>query len=116
MKWKAGLETSLQKVSGLGFCRRRVHSRPFRWELRAAFETPFSVGLRDSFAGRFLACVLEQPSSDDIADFGVVIDNKVLRHSTDDLGDLLLPRGIPVRHLNLTTRQTNDSRCPRRTR
>src|SRR5271165_140468 len=56
---------------------------------------------------------LKKPPPHDFTYLSLVIRDQILRHAPNDLGDLVLPLQIPVRHLDLASRQADDSRAVR---
>ena len=116
MKWEAGLEPPLEVLPGLRLGRSRVDGRPLGRKLRPAFEAPVGESLRNVLADSFAAEVLEEPPADDLANLRLVVCDQVLGDPADDLGDLLLPLEIPVRHLYLAAREADDRRSASRPR
>ena len=112
MKRVARLEPAPQKLPRLGLRRRAVHGHPFGGKAGGSLETPVRIDFCYSFADALVAQILEQPAADDLADLGLVVGDQIARDAADDLGDPVLPLPVPVGHLDLAARQTDDGRGP----
>lgn len=77
-------------------------------------KAPIGVIPRNPAANALVADILEEASPHNLADFGLVIGDQILRDAPHDLGDALLPLLVPVGHLDLTARQADDPRGARR--
>ena len=112
MERVARLEPPAQEVARLRAAGRRVDRRPLGRQPGAPFEAP--VGVRP---GRLpprarVAEVLEQPPAHHLADLRLVVRHQILGDAADHLGDPVLPLPVPVGHLHLAARQTDDRGGP----
>src|SRR5713226_8964715 len=75
-------------------------------------EAPIRVSQRDGSAHRFLADIIEEPATDYFANLSFIVYQQIFGDTLDDLGDSLLPLRVPLGHLDLAARQTDDSGTP----
>jgi hypothetical protein len=73
-EWITRLEPPLQKLTCLGFGRRRIDRRPLARKAFPAFEAPVAKSFRYIFAGLLAAEILEEPPPDNFADLRFVTD------------------------------------------
>ena len=111
----ARLEPAPEKISALGRSGSGVHGSPLGGKPSRSLKAPVGVGLGHQLAHALFAEVLEQASSHDLADLGLVVGNEVACDASHDLGDTVLPPLVPLRHLDLAARQADDGRGPGRT-
>ncbi len=93
-----------------------IHSRPFRRKLRPPLKTPIRVGFGHLFPHPLAADIFKKAPPHHFADLGLIVGDEVLGHPAHHPGNFLLPLEIPVGHLHLTARQTDDRRAVRRPR
>ena len=112
----AGLEARPQMLARLRLRGGAVHQRPLRGKPLAPLEAPVGVEPGHLLPEPVVADVVEQPPPDHLAHLRLVVREQVLGDAPDDLGDLVLPRQIEIRHLDLAARQADDGRSVRRPR
>src|SRR5205085_10080912 len=108
----ASLESPAQEIARFGFRRGRVDRHPLHREPGAALEAPIGVFPGDPLADALVADVLEKTSPHDLADLGLIVGNEILGDTPNDLGDLVLPLLVPIRHFDLAAWQADDCRRP----
>ena len=112
----AGLEARPQMLARLRLRCGAVDQRPLRRKPLAPLEAPVRVESGHLLPEPVVADVVEQPPPDHLAHLRLVVREEILGDAPDDLGDLVLPRQIEIRHLDLAARQADDGRSVRRSR